>query len=77
MTLKISNKGWVVIPAELRKKYNLKPGSDVHVVDYGGVLSLVPVWEDPVEHAQGMLKGESSLVKSLLADHREELVSGK
>lgn len=77
MTLKISNKGWVVIPAELRKKYNLEPGADVHVVDYGGVLSLVPVWEDPIKHAQGMLKGESSLIKALMEEHQEELASGK
>ena len=25
----VSNKGWVVIPAELRRKYGLKPGAEV------------------------------------------------
>jgi len=38
MTLTISSKGWVVIPAELRKKYHLMPGTEVLIVDYGGVL---------------------------------------
>jgi len=38
MTLTISSKGWVVIPAELRKKYHLTPGTEVLIVDYGGVL---------------------------------------
>ena len=42
MSVTISEKGWVVIPAELRKKYNLHPGAEVSVVDYGGVLALVP-----------------------------------
>ena len=39
MNLTISSKGWVVIPAELRRKYNLTPGAEVRVVDYGGVLA--------------------------------------
>ena len=40
---KISAKGWVVIPAELRLRYGLKPGMRVQVVDYGGVVSLIPL----------------------------------
>ena len=38
MAVTVSEKGWVVIPADLRKKYNLHPGAEVAVVDYGGVL---------------------------------------
>jgi AbrB family looped-hinge helix DNA binding protein len=72
MTLKISQKGWVVIPAKIRKKYNLKPGDEVHVVDYGGVLSLIPAWEDPLEHASGMLKRKSSLIEALMKERQRE-----
>jgi AbrB family looped-hinge helix DNA binding protein len=72
MTLKISQKGWVVIPVELRRKYDLKPGDEVHVVDYGGVLSLIPTSEDPLEVATGMLKGETSLTEALLEEHKQE-----
>ena len=72
MTLKISQKGWVVIPADLRKKYDLKPGDEVHVVDYGGVLSLIPTSEDPLEYAGGMLKGESSLTRALIKERERE-----
>ena len=72
-TLTISTKGWIVIPAELRRKYNLEPGVQVQVVDYGGVLALVPVWEKPIEQAVGMLKGETSLTQNLLAEHAQEL----
>jgi AbrB family looped-hinge helix DNA binding protein len=72
MTLKISQKGWVVIPVELRRKYNLKPGDEVHVVDYGGVLSLIPTSEDPLEVAAGMLKGETSLTEALLEERKQE-----
>jgi AbrB family looped-hinge helix DNA binding protein len=72
MALVISHKGWVVIPAELRRKYALKPGSTVQIVDYGGVLALVPTLADPVRQAAGMLKEKKSLTQSLLAERRAE-----
>ena len=77
MEVKISTKGWVVIPATLREKYNLKPGDQVHVVDYGGVVSIVPASVDPVKHAAGMLKGEGSLTKAILEEHRKERTRGR
>ena len=70
--LTISQKGWVVIPAELRRKYDLRPGTLVQLVDYGGVLAIVPVLEDSIAEAAGMVRGSSSLTKRLIADHREE-----
>ena len=73
MTVTVSEKGWVVIPAELRRRHNLRPGTQVQVVDYGGVLALVPKLQDPVNQAAGMLKGRKSLRRALLAEHRAEL----
>jgi len=70
----ISAKGWVVIPAGLRKKYNLHAGRHVALVDYGGVLAIVPAMADPVEESAGILKGESSLVKALLVERGQERV---
>ena len=74
---KISSKGWVVIPARLRRKYNLKPGDRVHIVDYGGVVSLVPASVDPVKHAAGMLKGRRSLTRAILEEHWRERGRGR
>jgi AbrB family looped-hinge helix DNA binding protein len=65
MVLTISNKGWVVIPAEMRKKYHLTPGSEVMIVDYGGVLAIVPAFKNPVEKGYGLLKGGASLTGTL------------
>ncbi len=77
MTIIVSEKGWVVIPADLRKKYNLRPGTEVQVVDYGGVLALVPKLADPVRQAAGLLKGRKSLTRALLAEHRREKARGR
>ncbi len=72
MAQKISSKGWVVIPADIRKKYGLKPGDEVNVVDYGGVVSLVPVRSDPVRDTYGMLAGAGPLVSDLVDERRRE-----
>jgi AbrB family looped-hinge helix DNA binding protein len=72
MALTISNKGWVVIPAELRKKYNLLPGTEVVIVDYGGVLAIIPALKDPIKQGRGMLKGLPSLTQDLLKERAQE-----
>lgn len=75
--VRISTKGWVVIPAGLRQKYNLKPGDQVQVVDYGGVLAIVPSVQDPVEHAAGRLAKGSSLTDALLRERRAQRRRGR
>jgi AbrB family looped-hinge helix DNA binding protein len=73
MRLTISGKGWVVIPAHLRRKYGLKPGDAVNIVDYGGVLALVPALDDPVREARGLLTGPESLTAELVEERRREV----
>lgn len=73
----LSAKGWVVIPQELRERYRLKKGDRVHFVDYGGVVAIVPVSLQPLKDAAGILKGDSSLIESLIKSRREEKNRGK
>ncbi len=68
----VSPKGWVVIPAELRKKYDLRPGARLVFVDYGGVIALVPAMDNPIEESAGRLKSSRSLVKALLEERARE-----
>lgn len=70
--LTISSKGWVVIPAALRAKYRLTPGAHVRIVDYGGVLSILPVLDDPIGGSAGILKGRTSLTQAAVAEHTKE-----
>lgn len=71
VSVKISQKGWVVIPAEYRRRYGLKSGDRVRIVDYGGVLALVPPMGNPVEDSRGLLEG-ASLTKAMLAERARE-----
>ncbi len=68
-TVTVSAKGWIVIPKAIRKKYGLKPGDRVQVIDYGGIY-LVPAIGDPAKEMRGMFKGEPSLTEGLLEDRR-------
>jgi AbrB family looped-hinge helix DNA binding protein len=71
-TATVSAKGWIVIPAPLRRRYHIEPGQEIRIVDYGGVLSLVPAFRDPVREAHGMLAGKTSLTRALLEERRRE-----
>jgi AbrB family looped-hinge helix DNA binding protein len=73
----LSEKGWVVIPQELRKRYGLKKGDQLHITDYGGVISLVPASENPIKNSLGMLKGKTSLVKELAKSRQQDAERGK
>ena len=72
----LSEKGWVVIPQELRERYGLKRGDRVHIIDYGGVISIVPASQAPIVNSLGMLKGKTSLVKELAKSRAEDAGHG-
>ncbi len=77
MNVTLSQKGWVVIPASMRVKYGLKPGANLQVVDYGGVLAIVPAFKNPIQDGAGLLKGNDSLTKAVMEEHRREIERGK
>ena len=73
MKSKVSSKGWVVIPAALRRRYRLEPGSIIEFREEGEKILLVPGVADPIEASFGMLAGRLSLTKALLEDRAAEL----
>ncbi len=51
----ISSKYQVVIPKEVRKQFNLKPGQKIMFIPYNGTLRVIMI--PPIKKARGMLKG--------------------
>lgn len=51
----ISSKYQVVIPREVRKQFDLKPGQKIIFIPYNGTLRVVIV--SPIKKARGMFKG--------------------
>jgi AbrB family looped-hinge helix DNA binding protein len=74
-TTRVSTKGWVVIPKELRDRYGLTPGRRVAFVEYGGQLTLVPVSDDPIAALAGMFATDDGRcwTEEYLAEKRREL----
>jgi AbrB family looped-hinge helix DNA binding protein len=71
-TATVSKLGGMLIPADLRQKYNLHPGAQVQFIDYGDFVTLIPKLSDPIRQAAGMLKGHRSLTGALLVEHENE-----
>lgn len=72
MTVTVSRKGQLVIPAEIRKRHHLTPKSKVEVLDTGHSIVIWPVPEgDPFTASRGILKGKFS-TKEFLAMRRQE-----
>ncbi len=72
-TARVSRKGWVVIPHEIRERHRIRPGDEVHVIDYGGRITIVPVAHDPIAAGLGMVKGGASMTKALVKERRAEM----
>lgn len=70
----VSTKGWVVIPKGIRERHGIRAGDKVHVIDFGGRISIIPATTgDPIEGARGMFTSGRSMTRALLDDRREEI----
>lgn len=67
-TVRTLSKGQIVIPAALRKKFRIEPGNEMQIVEYGGIICLIPPGDDPVRAACGAFPADPSLGDRLLLD---------
>ena len=71
-TVKTLAKGQIVIPAEIRKKYRIEPGTEMQIKEYGGIIYLIPPVDDPIKEACGILPPKPSLSEKLLKERKNE-----
>ncbi|MEW6417065.1 MAG: AbrB/MazE/SpoVT family DNA-binding domain-containing protein [Nitrospirota bacterium] len=71
-TVKTLSKGQIVIPAEIRKRYHIKPGTEIQIMEYGGIIYLIPPVEDPINAACGILPPKPSLSEKLIKERNGE-----
>lgn len=60
-TVTVSPKFQVVIPAEIRKLVNVRPGEKFHVISFDDRIELIPV--KSVKSMRGFLKGINNTFK--------------
>ncbi|MGA1823928.1 MAG: AbrB/MazE/SpoVT family DNA-binding domain-containing protein [bacterium] len=71
MKTKVSSKAQVSIPASIRKKFNIKPHSQLEWIVEKGLITLVPVREDPVASFRGRGKGTYPTAKLSMERQKE------
>jgi AbrB family looped-hinge helix DNA binding protein len=71
METRASAKGQIVIPAALRRKYGIKNGTRIVIIDNGNSIILKPMTEEYLKKLQGSLKGKGGL-KTLLDERRKD-----
>lgn len=72
LTAKVSIKGQIVIPGELRKKHHLVPGTQVEVYEYGDIICIAPRVAEPIDAAWGMLPSAPSLADELRRERQKD-----
>ena len=72
MKAQVSVKGQIVIPVALRRKYGIKHGTKIIVIDGENSIILKPVTERYLKNLQGSLKGKSGLKTLLDERHRDK-----
>jgi AbrB family looped-hinge helix DNA binding protein len=70
--VKTLSKGQIVIPVEMRKKYRIEPGTKLQIMEYGGIIYLIPPVENPIMAACGLLPPKPSLSEKLLRERQGE-----
>jgi len=71
-TVRTLSKGQIVIPAGIRKRHRIEPGTEMQVMEYGGIIYLIPPVEDPIKVASGILPSKPSLSERLLKERKKE-----
>ena len=71
MTAKISAKGQLVIPKEVRKKFDIEPGTFFEIRIEKDNIVLIPMKKGPLDNLYGKFAGENILAE-LEREHSDE-----
>ncbi len=69
---KVFSNGRVTVPAEIRKKYDIKPGTKIFFKEEKDGIVLYPVTAKTIKDGFGFLKPDKRMLKSLMAEKKRE-----
>ena len=76
-TAYITSKGQLVVPARLRRKYGIKPGTKICFIERDSEILFQPVTREYIRSVCGMLKSDTSATEELLKERAREKERGE
>lgn len=67
----VTVRGQTAIPAEIRRRYNIKPNTKLEWIDDGQTITVLPIPQNPLKSLRGKFK-EVDLREALLKSRKEE-----
>ena len=71
-TAYVTSKGQLVVPAKLRRKYGIKPGTKICFMERNHEIVFQPVTKEYIRSVCGLLKSDTSATKELLEDRARD-----
>ncbi len=71
-TAYVTSKGQLVIPARLRRRIGIKPGTRVCFIERGNEIIFQPVTKEYIRNLCGSLKSETSVTAELLKERAKD-----
>lgn len=68
----VTSKGQMVIPARLRKKFGIKPGTQVCFIERDNEILFQPITKEYIRSMCGILKSETSMTEELLRERAKD-----
>ena len=68
----VTSKGQLVIPAKLRRKFGIKPGTRVNFFEEDDGIKIIPVTAEIIEANKGFLGTGGKLLKALMEEKKKE-----
>jgi AbrB family looped-hinge helix DNA binding protein len=71
-TAYMTRKGRLVVPARLRRKYGIEPGTKICFIEWNDEILFRPVTREYIRSVCGMLKSGTSATEELLKERAKD-----
>ena len=71
-TAYVTSKGQLVVPARIRRRYGIKPGTKVRFIERENEILLQPVTKEYIQSVCGLFKSKASVTQALLKERAKD-----
>ena len=71
-TAAVTSKGQLVVPARLRRRYGIKPGTKIRFIERSDGILFQPITPEYIRSVCGMLSRETSMTEALLKERARD-----